>query len=215
MIYTAEAICALLEQHCVKGFLPHHEAAALFNMALTQAAKGPLLEVGSFCGKSAVYLGAAAQCHQQILFTVDHHLGSEEHQQGEGYHDPKHFDAQAGRVDTLPHLRKTLRLCAMEDSVIPIIARSEVLAGLWGTPLAMVFIDGGHSEEQAKADCLGWAPHLMAGGMLAIHDIFEHPEEGGQAPYLAMQAVMAVFNFVLIGRVGSMVFLEKQNGAQL
>lgn len=201
----------LLNRHHVKGFLPEHEAEALYAVACKQAQKGLLLEVGSFCGRSAVYLGYAAKGSGQKVFSVDHHIGSEEHQLGEGYHDCAHYDAEAKRVDTLPDFRRTLRLCAMDDIVIPIVARSEVLAQVWSASLALIFIDGGHSLQQAKADCLGWVKHLAHDGVLAIHDIFENPDEGGQAPFLAMQAVMEQHALSLVARTGSLVFLKRND----
>jgi predicted O-methyltransferase YrrM len=208
-LLNAEDIDGLLATHNVKGFLPTHEAAALFSVATTQARLGPILEIGSYCGRSAVYLGAAAQVASQVVFSVDHHTGSEEHQQGEGYFDAEHWDGVLKRVDTLPAMRRTLMCCAMEDVVIPVVARSEKLAAHWTTPLAMIFVDGGHSDSQAKADCLLWAKHLMPTGIMAIHDIFEKPEDGGQAPYHAMQAVMAEYGLVVIDRVDSLVFLQR------
>lgn len=207
---SVNTIHALLAQHQIKGFLPEHEAEALYRMACQQAPKGVLLEVGSFCGRSAVYLGHAAASFGQTVFSVDHHIGSEEHQKGEGYHDVAHYDAEANRVDTLPDFRRTLRVCGMDDVVMPIVARSEALAKVWTTPLAFMFIDGGHSLEQATADCLGWAKHLAADGVLAIHDIFENPEDGGQAPFLAMQAAIEAFGLVQVEREGSLVFLMRK-----
>lgn len=204
-----EAVHQLLSRHSVKGFLPEHEATALFKIAQKQAELGPILEIGSYCGRSAVYLGAAARSSAQPVFSVDHHTGSEEHQRGEGYFDSEHWDAALNRVDTLPAMRRTLRQCDMEDVVIPIVARSESLAAYWTTPLALIFVDGGHSEAQAKADCLLWAKHLMPAGIMAIHDIFEHPKDGGQAPYNAMQTVIAEYGLELIDRVDSLVFLAK------
>lgn len=197
-----------LVDHNIKGFLPEGEAVALYRMALNQVTNGAILEIGSFCGKSAVYLGEAAKYSNQPVFTVDHHRGSEEHQQGEAYFDADHWDEAQGCVDTLPSLRRTLALFQLEDVVIPVVARSERLAQFWQLPLAMVFVDGGHSAWQAKEDCLRWVKHLMPGGILAIHDIFEHPEDGGQAPFEAMKTVKTAFNLKQVDRVGSLVFLK-------
>lgn len=197
-----------LSTYKTKGFLPEDEAAALYRMACKQALKGPILEIGSFCGKSAVFLGEAAKASGQPVFTVDHHRGSEEHQQGEAYFDADHWDDAQGCVDTLPALRKTLALFELEDVIIPIVTRSERLAQCWQLPLAMVFVDGGHSAWQANEDCMRWVKHLMPGGILAIHDIFEHPEDGGQAPFKAMQLVKSAFSLEQVDRVGSLVFLK-------
>ena len=197
-----------LNDHSVKGFLPANEASLLFEVAATAAQKGSLLEIGSYCGRSAVYLAHAAQQSNQIVYSVDHHRGSEEHQLGEGYHDGDLFDSDAQRVDSLPEMRKNLRLCNVEDVVVPVVARSEKLARYWATPLAFIFVDGGHSEEQAKADCLRWVKHLQPDGVLAIHDIYETPEEGGQAPLRAMEALMAIVELEIVARESSLVILR-------
>lgn len=189
------ALHQAIESHQVKGFLAADEAEVLYEAALTCAAIGPCLEIGSYCGKSTVYLGSACRERESILYAVDHHRGSEEHQPGEEYHDPELLDASAQGVDTFPSLRRTLKLFSLEDSVVPIVAPSQVAAKKWATPLGLVFIDGGHSHEQALADCLVWSTKVAPGGVLLIHDIFPNPEDGGQGPYLALQAVLANGDF--------------------
>jgi hypothetical protein len=129
-----------------------------------------------------VYLGAGAREAGSHVLCVDHHRGSEEHQPGEEYHDPELFDAEAGRMDTLRALRRTLRLAGLEDVCIPFVTQSRTASQLWTTPLGMVFIDGGHSFEAAHADYAGWHGKLAKGGVLAIHDLFPDPATGGQAP---------------------------------
>lgn len=166
----------------VKGFLDPVEGEALFQRCLEACAVGPCLEVGSYCGKSTVYLGAACRRGGRTLFAVDHHRGSEEHQLGEQYHDPDLYDAGVGLMDSFRAFRDTMRRAALEDVVVPLVASSTVAARDWQTPLGMVFIDGGHSFEAAFADYDAWAHHVAAGGILAIHDLFPNPEEGGQAP---------------------------------
>jgi len=172
-----------IDPDTLKGFLAPDEGARLFELAAEVAPSGPCLEVGSYCGKSTVYLGSACQQAGQILYAVDHHRGSEEHQLGEEYHDPELFDAGAGVMDSFREFRQNVDRAALSDCVVPIVATSELVGRHWQTPLSLVFIDGGHSEAAALADYRNWAPHIMAGGILAIHDIFENPEEGGQAPF--------------------------------
>lgn len=166
-----------------KGFMPPREGRALYETALAYGRLGPMLEVGSYCGKSAIYFGAAARETGSVLFTLDHHHGSEENQVGWEHHDPSLVDPCTGRMDTLPTFRKTIGSAGLEDHVIAIVGASRTVARLWQTPLALLFIDGGHAEEHAQGDYDGWAPHVMAGGALAIHDVFADPADGGQAPY--------------------------------
>ncbi|ACE85588.1 class I SAM-dependent methyltransferase [Cellvibrio japonicus] len=167
----------------VKGFLDKDEGAALYEYALKASILGPCMEIGSYCGKSTVYLGSACQRAQTLLFAVDHHRGSEEHQLGEAYHDPALYDIEAQRMDSLREFRRTLARAHLEDTVVPIVAPSDLVARHWNTPLGLVFIDGGHSMEAALTDYRCWAPHVQRGGWLAIHDVFPNPEDGGRPPY--------------------------------
>jgi predicted O-methyltransferase YrrM len=165
-----------------RGFMPDAEGLLLHRAAMAASPRGPMLEVGSYCGKSAIYIGTAARIHDGVLFTVDHHRGSEENQPGQRYCDPSVIDPRTGRVDSLPHLRRTLDEVALEGWVIPVVGSSVSVARHWRTPLSLLFIDGGHTEEAAHADYTGFAPHLDDGGILLIHDVFPSPADGGQAP---------------------------------
>jgi predicted O-methyltransferase YrrM len=165
-----------------KGFLDEDEGLRLYALAREYAALGPVLEIGSYCGKSAVYLGSGVKEAGGTLICVDHHRGSEEHQRGEEYHDPDLYDPEAERMDSLHELRRTLRRARLEDTAVLMVSSSERAAAVWRTPLGMVFIDGGHSHAQAHRDYEGWAERVAPGGVLAIHDLFPDPTKGGQAP---------------------------------
>ena len=191
------------------GFMPGNEGLALHRAALAAARWGPLLEVGSYCGKSAIYLGAAAQECGSVLFTVDHHRGSEENQPGRPYHDPRLVD-DAGRVDTFPHLRDALAGAELEDVVVAIVGRSATVARHWHTTLAMLFIDGGHSQAAVDADYDGWVPHVMPGGVLAIHDVFPDPADGGRPPFMVYQRALASGGFEEIEAEGSLRILRRR-----
>jgi len=167
----------------IKGFLDENEGQHLYEIALEAGKLGPCLEIGSYCGKSTIYLGTACRETDSILFSIDHHQGSEEQQPGQEYFDPELFDAQTGCVDTFKIFRKTIETADLEDTVVPMVCKSEVVARLWATPLSLVFIDGGHTYEAAVADYNAWAGHIVPGGYLLIHDIFKDPVKGGQAPY--------------------------------
>ncbi|MFI8503245.1 class I SAM-dependent methyltransferase [Streptomyces sp. NPDC085524] len=167
-----------------KGFMPVGEGLALYEAAASAAALGlPLLEVGTYCGRSTILLADAAREAGVAAITVDHHRGSEEQQPGWEYHDPTVVDPEIGLMDTLPTFRRTLHGAGLEEHVIAIVGRSPQVAAAWGGPLGLVFIDGGHTDEHATGDYEGWAPHVAAGGTLVIHDVFPDPADGGQAPY--------------------------------
>lgn len=178
-----------------KGFLDDDEGLRLYALALEAAALGPVLEIGSYCGKSAVYLGSGVREAGGTLVCVDHHRGSEEHQRGEEYHDADLFDALTGRMDSLPELRRTLHAAGLEDSAVLLVAPSDRAAAVWGVPLGLVFIDGGHSHAAAHADFERWSPFLAAGGILAIHDLFPDPATGGQAPIEVYRRALATGDY--------------------
>jgi len=169
-----------------KGFMPEVEGDALHGAALDAAAAvpgAPMLEVGSYCGRSTVWLGDAAEAAGVLLFALDHHRGSEENQSGWEHHDREVVDARTGLMDTLPFFRSTIHDAGLEETVVALVGRSPAVAAAWSTPLSFLFIDGGHGEEPARLDYEGWSPHVAMGGTLAIHDVFPDPADGGQAPY--------------------------------
>ncbi|MBW1729568.1 MAG: class I SAM-dependent methyltransferase [Deltaproteobacteria bacterium] len=174
-----------------KGFLDPEEGIRLYETALIASKMGPCLEIGSYCGKSTLYLGAACKENASVLFSIDHHRGSEEQQPGEEYFDPELYDEQQGKIDTFRFFRQTIEQAGLEDTVIPMVCRSALAARQWAIPLALVFIDGGHSYEDAFTDYNAWAPHLLSGGYLLIHDIFEDPKKGGQAPFQVYKLALA------------------------
>ena len=166
-----------------RGFMPPDEGLALFEVASDLAVPGPLLEVGSYCGKSAVYLGAAALAQGRVLFSVDHHRGSEENQPGWEWHEPDLVDPAVGQMDTLPFFRRTVHDAGLEGTVVAVVGDSPSVAAAWATPLAFLFIDGGHGDEPARTDYERWTPHVVPGGVLCIHDVFPDPADGGRPPY--------------------------------
>ena len=191
------------------GFMPEDEGLALYEAGLRGAKAGPLLEIGSYCGKSAIYLGAAARAQGTVLYSIDHHRGSEEQQPGQEFHDPRLVDPATGLIDTLPFFRRAIAHVGLDEAVIAIVAESATVAAHWSTPLGLVFVDGGHTAAAARSDYRGWSPHLVAGGVLAIHDVFEDPDEGGQAPFEVYREALASGSFEEIAAAGSLRVLEK------
>lgn len=202
----------LAHARAAKGFMPEDEGAFLYATALEHLAAGPALEVGTYCGKSAIYLGAAARVSGSVVFTLDHHRGSEENQVGWEHHDPTLVDQDLGVMDTLPVFRRTIALAELEDEVVAVVGRSTTVARHWRTPLSLLFIDGGHAEEHAQNDYSGFARWVQPGGVLVIHDVFEHPEDGGQAPFHVWQRAVQDGAFEPVGTVGSMRVLTRTSG---
>jgi hypothetical protein len=194
-----------------KGFMPVDEGDALHDAGVVaaQSGLGPLVEIGSYCGLSAVYLGAAARAGRTVLFSVDHHRGSEENQAGWEHHDAELVDPATGRMDTLPFFRRTLADAALEDVVVGVVGDSMAVGSAWKTPIALLFIDGGHGEEPAWADYKTWTPHIAAGGWLAIHDVFPNPADGGRPPYELYRHALDNDGFEEVSATGSLRVLRR------
>ena len=193
----------------VKGFLAPEEGRALYDAAVEASTVGPVLEIGSYCGKSTIYLGLACQQQGTSLYAVDHHVGSEEHQPGELFHDPELFDPAMARMDSFREFRRNIKRAHLEDTVVPLVAPSGLVARDWRTPLGMVFIDGGHSLDAALADYRAWQAHLRPGGILAVHDLFPNPINGGQAPYTVYKLALASGLFSPLEQVETLGLLQR------
>lgn len=174
----------------IKGFMHDDEALLLYKTSLKAAQKGPILEIGSYCGKSAYFIGLACKERNSILFSVDHHKGSEEQQVGQEYFDPDLFDTNSNRINTLPLFESTIEKASLTNDVVPIVAASSIAGKMWSTDLSMLFIDGGHSIEDVLEDYNIWEKHILKNGFLVIHDIFSDPEEGGQAPRIIYEKAL-------------------------
>ncbi|WP_354640027.1 class I SAM-dependent methyltransferase [Kitasatospora camelliae] len=195
------------------GFMPADEGLALYAAAVEAAGRTglPVLEIGTYCGRSAILLADAARATGTVALTVDHHRGSEEQQPGWEYHDTTLVDPEVGLMDTLPRFRRTLHSAGLEDHVIALVGRSPQVAAVWGGRLALVFIDGGHTDEHATGDYEGWVPHLDADGLLVIHDVFPDPADGGQAPYRVYLRALAE-GFEEVSVTGSLRVLRRVAG---
>jgi MMP 1-O-methyltransferase len=193
-----------------KGFMPDDEGLALHAAGRDAASLGPLLEIGSYCGKSAVYLGAAARAGGTVLFSVDHHRGSEENQAGWEHHDPEVVDPATGRMDTLPFFRRTIERSGLEDTVVAVVGNSPAIAAHWRTPLGLVFVDGGHALDVVVADYESWSPLVAPDGVLVFHDVFEDPRDGGQAPFEVWKRAVASGSFTPVSTTGSLRVLRRQ-----
>ena len=192
----------------LKGFMPSHEGLALTKWAEEFSHYGPALEIGTFGAKSALYIAAGTSIHNQLVYTIDHHSGSEEHQLGEDYFDPEIFDEKLGRINTVPLMQANLQQFDESKWVIPILANANSIAASWKTELGLLFIDGSHTEIAAMNDYDNWNSKLHSNGALVIHDIYEKPEDGGQAPYLIYQKALTE-GFKLHERVDTIVCLTQ------
>ena len=200
-----------IEPDSIKGFIDEKEGEALYEYALKYSEKGNCLEIGSYCGKSALYIGSAVKKNSRLLYSIDHHQGSEEQQPGEEYHDPDLINISGDGINTLPFFIETLERSELKETVIPIISSSEEAFKDLDGPFSMIFIDGGHSKEAAIADYTLWSSKLIKGGLLAIHDVFPNPEDGGRPPYDIYCMALESNNFKEIDLIGSLGLLKKIN----
>jgi MMP 1-O-methyltransferase len=204
---STERLFVLAEQ--VQGFMPADEGRALHDAALRYLDGGVAVEIGTYCGKSTLLLGAAVQQTGSVLYTIDHHHGSEEHQAGWEYHDASLVDEVTGLFDTLPSFRRTLDAAGLDDHVVTVVGKSPIVAKGWGTLLQLLFIDGGHSEAAANQDFDGWAKWVTVGGALLIHDVFPDPRDGGRPPYLIYCRAIDSGQFREVSATGSLRVLER------
>ena len=192
----------------IKGFLAHHEGIFLYNLAKKYCLNSFAVEIGSYCGKSACYIGQGCKENKTYLITIDHHRGSEEQQYGEEYFDPDEYDYENKRVDTMPTLLKNINKFELVDFIDPMISSSQTASEKVSDGIDLVFIDGSHTFESARTDYASWKNKIRKGGILAIHDIYDTEEEGGQAPKEIYEKALQE-NFILIDRVNSLVALQK------
>jgi predicted O-methyltransferase YrrM len=191
-----------------KGFLPLDEGDALYDVAC-RAPAGTWLEVGTYCGKSTVHLGAAAREVGARLVTLDHHRGSEENQPGWEWHDASLVDPHTGRLETMPSLRRTLWDAQLDDVVSIVVATTQQVAPWWTTPLTLLFLDGNHTSEVAQHDYAAFARHVVSGGILCVHDVFENPAYGGRPPYEVVLRALQTGCFVQEEEHGSLRVLRR------
>jgi predicted O-methyltransferase YrrM len=195
-----------------RGFMPIDEGLALHDAAMSVPEGGaPMLEIGSYCGKSAIYLGAAARARQTILFALDHHRGSEENQPGWEWHEPDLVDPAVGLIDTLPRFRHTVHEAGLESVVVALVGDSPTVGHHWRTPLSLLFIDGGHGTEPAHRDYEIWTPWVEPGGLLVIHDVFPDPADGGRPPFEIFCRARESGLFAEVSATGSLRVLRRTN----
>ena len=196
-----------------KGFMPAEEGMALYEAARSAPVGEPFLEIGGYCGRSTLFLGAAAAERRALLFSVDHHRGSEENQPGLPWHDPELVDSRTGLMDTLGCFRLTVFNAGLESNVVAVVGESAKVGAVWETPLAFLFIDGGHSATAAHADYETWSPYVISGGLMAIHDVFPNSDDGGRPPYEIYLRALASGAFADVSATGSLRVLRRVTAA--
>ena len=141
----------------IEGWLAILEGLWLYRAAI-KVKKGCIVEIGSWKGKSTVWLARGSQSGTKAtVYAIDPHTGSEEHK-------------EKGTVWTYDTFLKNITMAGVKDIVVPIVKTSEEAVKGWDKPIELLFIDGSHEYEDVKLDFELWSPHLVKGGLIAFHD---------------------------------------------
>ena len=192
----------------IKGFLKHTEGVALYENTKEVCVHGNAAEIGSYCGKSTCYIAQACKENNSLLYAIDHHRGSEEQQKGQEYFDEEIFDVLENRINTYPLFLKNIKEFELDNFIKPMVMDSISASKEISEALDFIFIDGSHTYESARNDYKYWEPKLRNGGILAIHDIYDSEDDGGQAPREIYETALRE-GFTLKKRVESLVLLVR------
>lgn len=176
---------------------------ALFAVARRAISRGPIVEIGGYLGRSTLFLAAAVAARRGgLVYSVDHHRGSEEMQPGWPDHNPAVVDARTGAMDSLQHFRLAISSAGANEYVVTVVGDSRCIAEHWRCRAGLVLIDGGHGSDVCWGDYRGWAPRVVADGFLVFHDVFPDPSKGGRPPFECYRDAVSGGRFVEDRRAG-------------
>ena len=145
----------------VHGWLDPAESRLLFRLARDADPAGSIVEIGSWQGRSTIWLAAGAKNGRGArVAAVDPHRGTY---------------LREGDESTEPVLRRNLERAGVADRVDVLVATSEQAASTWRGPVSLLWIDGDHEYESARRDLLCWERHLLPNAVVAFHDTFIWP----------------------------------------
>lgn len=148
----------------VEGWLHPLEGTLLYRLARQCTGKGAIVEIGSWKGKSTIWLAAGSKSGMNgKVYAIDPHIGSSEHQ---------HVQEN---VWTFDQFTRNIERAGIHDTVVPIVATSEEAAKNFEKPVELIFIDGGHEYQMVKLDFDLWSPKVVEGGVMAFHDTVGWP----------------------------------------
>ncbi len=180
----------------VNGWLTYREGKLLYNLAKNCSGKGVIVEIGSWKGKSTIWLAKGSKAGNNVsIYAIDPHLGSTEHK--EWY----------GNVLTFEEFKKNIKDAKVDDIVIPIVKKSEEAANYFDKPVELIFIDGAHEYELVKLDFESWFPKVIDRGTMAFHDSVGYHWSGPRQVVTA--SLYKSRNFRNIGFVDSITFGQK------
>ena len=143
----------------VDGWLHPKEAQLLYRLASQCKARGAIVEIGSWKGKSTICLARGSIAgHKTKIHAIDPHTGSPEHSR------------EFGVVWTFDEFRRNIENAGVNEMVTPIVDYSDAAAKKFNEPVELIFIDGLHEYEGVKIDFDGWFPKVVDHGVMAFHD---------------------------------------------
>ena len=143
----------------VKGWLTPQEGRLLYALARNCTGRGIIVEIGSWKGKSTIWLGKGSKAGKNIpIHAIDPHTGSPETWQ------------MYGPVWTFDEFRSNIHAANLDGLVIPLRQTSEEAARSFEGAVELIFIDGAHEYEMVRLDFELWFPKVVDGGIMAFHD---------------------------------------------
>ena len=163
------------------------EGCLLFDYASKIPTKGLIIEIGSWRGRSTVWLGQGAMFRGGKVLAVDPHEGMEGF--GESYNE----------------FLNNIERCKVSNNVMPILLTSKVFFENYTEKVDMVFIDGLHDYPTVLNDTLESLDHLKENGILAMHDTVAYA-----GPYKVLKMLLFLDNRVrALKQVGQVAVLKK------
>jgi MMP 1-O-methyltransferase len=145
----------------VAGWLDPDEGRLLYRLAAEADPAGHIVEIGSWHGRSTIWLAAGARAGRGArVFAIDPHTGTHLRKAGE-------------TTDRILHTN--LVRAGVRDQATILVTTSERAAAEWSGSISLLWIDGDHEYESARRDYLLWEPHLLADAVVALHDTFVWP----------------------------------------
>jgi len=143
----------------VGGYLTDKEGELLYSLAKNCKGKGVIVEIGSYKGKSTIWLSRGSKAGNKIkVYAIDPHRGS-----------PELREKIQGKIWSYEEFKNNIEKAKVSDIIIPIITTSEEAAKYFEEPVELIFIDGNHSYDHIRLDFKLWFPKVVDCGFMAFH----------------------------------------------
>lgn len=191
----APSVLSMLKQcdENTDGMVSLEEATLLFSLA-KDVKSGCIVEIGSYRGRSSVFLGKGSLAGVSApVYAIDPH---------------KSFIGILGGVFG-PKDRTFFYKAMLDNECSEIVSlinlSSELFCTSWKEPISLLWIDGDHSYEGVKRDFESWLPHMQLDGTIALDDATD-PALG---PRKLIDELVASKQFAEIMNVGKIAVVRK------